>query len=414
MKKPPFLLTAVIISFVVWFTALELIASRWIRKYGDPLDKTRCVLVADRLLGWRQKKDFNGYFLGVRLRTNECGLRSKSFSSIPVAAKNILILGPSSTFGWGVADNQTYSYVLQELLAKKYPGIQINVINAGQIGFSSWQGIQFYKEKKLRALKIDLLILAYGVNDVDRFRFFYTSTRSDKDEFAIPKDARKIYLQNFLTKSNLVNLLSRKLLGLFDKYRCFRRDVPVRRVDDPDFAKNVKALINIGRENKSEIVLLTSVYKLPSLERADPEREGISRKYTDMGKKEFNNKRFLEAVAYFKKAIEADPEQNDSYYYLSCCYYYLGDWRNRKSMFEKGLSLEPKRISADINKLNGILAKEAKDNNLILVDLEKSIMFSQDSTMAIDPIHMSAKGHEKIAAVLSSVIYENNLLKVNQ
>lgn len=170
----------------------------------------------------------------------------------------------------------------------------------------------------------------------------------------------------------------------------------------------------MGRENKSEILLLTSVYRLPALEKIDPVREGTFRKYTDMGKKEFNNKRFLEAAAYFKKAIEADPEQNDPYYYLSCCYYYLGDWRNRRKMFEEGLSLESKRISADIDKLNGILAKEAKENNLILVDLEKSIMFSQDSAMAIDPIHMSAKGHEKIAEVLSSVIYENGLLKINQ
>ena len=414
MKKPLFILTVIILSFAAWVTVLELISSRWIEKYGDPLDKTRHILVADRLLGWRQKKNFNGYFLGVILKTNEYGLRSDSFLKIHPAAKNILILGPSSTFGWAVGDNQTYSYVLQELLAKKYPDIQINVINAGQIGFSSWQGVQFYKEAVFRGLKIDVLILAYGVNDLDKFRFFYTSSKSDKDEFAIPKDAHKIYLQNFLMKFNFVNLLSRKVFGLFDKFSGFRYDPPVRRVDDSDFADNILTLINMGKEKKSEIVLLTSVYKGLSSKGADSGTEETYRKYYGMGKKEFNNKRFLEATDYFKKAIEVEPERNDSYYYLSCCYYYLKDRQSREEMFGKGLELESKRIVADINKINGILVNLAKENNLILLDLEKGIMFSKDSAMAIDPVHMSVKGHEKIAEVLSSMIYEHNLLKINQ
>ncbi len=210
MNQKLFSLLTVIVSLFAWLVLFEFAAAYWVARWGDPLDKVKQVLVADGKLGWRQKKDFNGKFLDVSLKTNELGLRGNPLGEFSKASKNIVLLGPSSTFGWGVEESKTYASLLQKILRNKHPGSKIYTLNAGQIGFSSWQGLYFFKDGKLNALKIDVLVIAYGVNDVDKFRFFYTSPLSDKEEFGVPKNVQEISLQNILLKSNFLNLLSRK------------------------------------------------------------------------------------------------------------------------------------------------------------------------------------------------------------
>lgn len=266
----------IIISSVIWFAAFESISAYWISRWGDPLDKAKKILISDSWLGWRQKANFNGKFLGISLKTNELGLRNKSFTEIKEPSKNILILGPSATFGWGVEGFQTYSFILEELLKNKYPGIKINVVNGGQIGFSSWQGLEFYKDEDLERLKAAILIIAYGVNDVDRFRFFYNSQLADKEEFAIPKNAWLISLQNILTRSNFINLLSRKVFNLWGKLKCNRVNLPKRRVEYVDFAANIEKLIQLGKANGSAVILLNTAYKLSSFNNVNPEIKDLS------------------------------------------------------------------------------------------------------------------------------------------
>lgn len=409
-------LAIVIISSILWFAAFESISTYWIRRRGDPLDKVKEVLVADREFGWRQKANFNGKFLGISLKTNELGLRNKSFSEIKNSSKNILILGPSSTFGWGVRRDQTYSFRLEDLLKKRYPGIKINVINAGQIGFSSWQGLEFYKRKRIQELKADILIIAYGANDVDRFRFFYNSPLSDKEEFAIPKKTWEISLQNILNRSNFVNLLSRKVFNLFNKFSLIQKHVPKKRVSDIDFTKNFKKLIQLGKSNGSELILLTTAYELPVFNSVNPEIEEVSLKYFNTGKDKYEEKQYKEALTYLKKAVEIKPEQNEIYYYLSSCYAYLGDNRRSQKMFEKARHSEPKRIAEDIAKLNKLVRKiaEKEKEGIVLVNLEKSLALAKGNDMFIDPVHMSIKGHERIAINLLDTIYEHDLLKINK
>ncbi len=351
-------LAILIISFFLWISIFELISTWWIEKYGDPLDKTKQVLVTDRYLGWRQKPDFKGKFLNIALKTNEIGLRNKSFSKISNASKNVLVLGPSSTFGWGVEGYQTYSAALEDLLRKKYPGTAINVINAGQIGFSSWQGLQLYKEEGFKKFKADVLIIAYGVNDVDRYRFFYASPLADKQEFAVPKRAWEVSLQNFLLRFDFISLLSRKTVNFFDYFSFSRKVISSRRVSNDDFARNIEKLIQMGKLNGAKVILLNSVYNLPA----------------------------------FKKAvIKINPDD-----------------------FEKARQLEPGRIANDIDGLNNILRKIANKNDVILVDTKECLSGPGLKGMFLDPIHFSVMGNERLAEEILDVIDEHHLLGTDQ
>ena len=403
-----------IIALFLWILTFELISTWWIEKYGDPLDKTKHILITDRWMGWRQKPNFNGKFLNIALKTNETGLRNKSFSKVSNSSKNILVLGPSSAFGWGVEEYQTYSFLLEYLLRNKYPDIEINVINAGQVGFSSWQGVQLYKKEFFKKLKADVLIIAYGVNDVDRFRFFYTSHLADKEEFAVPKKAWETPLQNLFLRFRSINLLSRKISNFFDNYKCPHKIIPQRRVDNDDFSRNIEQLVQLGKLNSLGIILLTSAYDFPAFKEVNSDRERTFYKYFNRGKNKYEKKRYLEAVTYFKKAAEIKVDHDEIYYYLSSCYAYLGDCRESRKMFDKARQLAPVRIANDLDELNNILKKIADKNSVILVETKECLAVSGGKGMFLDPIHFSARGNERVAEKISDLIYDYDLLRVNK
>ncbi len=77
----------IIISLFAWIIIIEFVANYGIKKWGDPLDKSKQVLMADQMIGWRQKTNFNGKFLNIPLKTNELGLRNNSLSDIKKTSK---------------------------------------------------------------------------------------------------------------------------------------------------------------------------------------------------------------------------------------------------------------------------------------------------------------------------------------
>ncbi|MDD2717158.1 MAG: hypothetical protein PHW04_14805 [Candidatus Wallbacteria bacterium] len=399
---------------MAWIAVFESISIYWIDRWGDPLDKAKQVLNPDSRLGWRQKADYNGRFLKIALKTNELGMRNIPLAKIDKNAKTILVLGPSSTFGWGVEEQQAYPALLEDLLVRKYKDQVISVINAGQIGFSSWQGLQFFKNDLSGKLKSNILIIAYGVNDVDRFRFFDTSPLPDKEEFATPKKTWKIRLLNLLYRFNFGNLLSRRIFNLFEDFSSRPIGIPVRRVDDTDFEKNIREMIQFAKSSGSEIILLTSAYKLPSFGSVEQKINEQYQELFETGVKKYEEKQYLVALTYFKKATEVKPDRNLTYYYLSSCYSYLGNSGEKKKMFEMARRTEPKRIAEDVDKLNQVLMKIAVQEGVLLVDSMKSLSLLSPDSGFIDPIHMSALGNEAVAENLAVEIYGHDLLKINQ
>jgi len=93
--------------------------------------------------------------------TNEMGFRSPPLH--PVGSRfRILAIGDSTTFGQHVADHETWPAQLQQILDPK--GEVIEVINAGVIGASSFQGLSFLNTRGL-ALKPNVVIATFGFND---------------------------------------------------------------------------------------------------------------------------------------------------------------------------------------------------------------------------------------------------------
>ncbi len=97
--------------------------------------------------------------------TNSQGIRSPEvpFRKGPTTWR-AWCLGDSITYGYGVDDDQTYESRLQDLLARLHPDKQIQVLNGGCPGWSSFQGRELTRSLGLK-YQPDLYILGFVYAD---------------------------------------------------------------------------------------------------------------------------------------------------------------------------------------------------------------------------------------------------------
>ncbi|MHC5038512.1 MAG: SGNH/GDSL hydrolase family protein, partial [Planctomycetota bacterium] len=97
------------------------------------------------------------------LRTNRLGYRGPDPPPGGVEVTSVLCLGGSNTFGWGLAEEETYPHRLSVILNRK-GGPKARVLNFGQPGYSSRQGRVLW-EGRGRKTNPDRVVLGFGFND---------------------------------------------------------------------------------------------------------------------------------------------------------------------------------------------------------------------------------------------------------
>jgi lysophospholipase L1-like esterase len=99
------------------------------------------------------------------LRTNAHGFRGPELDLAQDAgSRRILCLGDSCTFGSGAGDAGTYPAQLEAELEGLRAGLEVEVINTGVPGFTSYQGRRLLEEYGWE-LEPDVVIIAFGFND---------------------------------------------------------------------------------------------------------------------------------------------------------------------------------------------------------------------------------------------------------
>ena len=170
--------------------------------------------------------------------TNEDGLRNTSdkITTLESNKKRIMTLGCSTTFGWGVSDQESYPSVLQELIQPKNPDYE--VVNGGQPGFTSFQGMWFWN-KILKNYTPDFVVIGYIVQDSRKAAY------SDKSQAILQGDNR--YLKNHFLYRSKSYLALRSVLGgvqIRAKERKQGDDsTGVYRVSTEEYAENIKNLV---------------------------------------------------------------------------------------------------------------------------------------------------------------------------
>ena len=383
-----------LVWLLFWLVLLEVGAGRWIEKRGDALDRTRKVVWADGHFGWRQKPNLDLEFEGKGVRTNELGLRAEPTEQIQKWDKRVLVLGPSSAFGWGVGQDEPYSAKLKEIL--RTSGFE--VINAGQIGWSSFQGLKLLRSKELQDLKPAVVMIAYGVNDVDRHRFYFQSAAPDAQELKDEKPASKVKLFRLMARSDLLSLLYklsnriRAALAYGNAPDMNVSPVPPLRVGAIDFMANTIALIREAKKLGARPVVLGTPVHLP----AAPAVKDSDLAFAE-GQGFYESKQLEKALVSFLRASEQDPYRNETWYYLAATAAGLGRAGEAKKYHQKARETEPYRIHRDVLAYNGLARRAAEQEGVTFVDLNRIFEGKDKAQLFVDPVHPSAEGHRMIA-----------------
>ncbi len=133
----------------------------------------------DSLLFWRMRP---GSYRKRGWRINSLGLRGDEVPPKARGEYRILSLGESSTFGWHVAEDETYSSLLGSSLPSA-EGRPVRVINAGAAGYTLFQGVT-YLERRGLALEPDMVMIYFGIND-----FLKVAFRAERDALVDPESA---------------------------------------------------------------------------------------------------------------------------------------------------------------------------------------------------------------------------------
>jgi len=190
---------------------------------------------------------------------------SEGFRTEEIAARKgenvyrIVLLGDSSTFGWGVNQDERFSRFLEDKLNSAQSSTRYEVINLGIPGYTTEHGVAAFDHYALK-YSPDLVILSFGANDGK----------------PIPQRAKKFLknnpwiedLKEFLRNFSTYKLLRKVLLSYYNPFDQIRREA-TRRVastqkEDPmepfvsfqEYQRNLEYIIDAGRKRGIDIVLL--------------------------------------------------------------------------------------------------------------------------------------------------------------
>lgn len=191
-----------------------------------------------------------------RVRTNALGLREEQvLPGVDHTSPIIMCMGDSVTFGWGANDNESYPRLLEDIL-RRGGDPRLRVINAAQPGFSSCQGLHFYR-RVLREIPADFVIVAFGHND---HSVAIQGYRSARDKFTrLSRGAGRVgYV---LRRSDFYLCWVRLVTGISGRCRMAFFPGPPPGLDNPgsvtEFAEHLTGLIDAIRGDARGVLLLT-------------------------------------------------------------------------------------------------------------------------------------------------------------
>jgi lysophospholipase L1-like esterase len=405
---------------IIIFLSILTICEFSIRIFYKPntrLDEIISILLEDQKLLWRFKPNIHVVYQGVDVHINSLGFRGEELASRKDADSiRVFCMGASPTFGWGVSFNHIYSQKLEQMLREVYKTKRIDVINAGIIGYSSFQGALLLENVILK-LSPDVVTIPYLINDVDRNRFFRSN--GSPDNGLESQDPHVIYVRNLLSKSRIYRLIQNSIQPLFFRKAISgsRRNIklPQIRVSAKDYSLNLKKIIEICKKNNIKIVLIKMPLNLP----LPPPMQKVSEQklnyFIEEGLKYMKMHFYDQAVSKFKEAIVTSPTFSEAHYYLGVCYEFKKDYVSAESEFKKAKDYDSFRCRIDSQLYNKTMETVAEEENVPLVDIVKAFKNKEQERLFLyeksDPIHPSMLGHRIIAEEIYKVFLKWDIIK---
>ena len=180
--------------------------------------------------------------------TNSDGLRTSIEMPDSKKTLRIMTLGCSTTFGWGVADSETYPARLQHYLTEAGYG-NVEVVNAGQPGYTSFQGTWLW-DALLEDYQPDVVLVGYIVQDARKAAY------SDKSQAILQGDNR--FLKDnvlYRSKGYLALRYGMGKVQIQAKERSSQDEGGAFRVPPEDYVANLRSLVGKIHESDAKAIL---------------------------------------------------------------------------------------------------------------------------------------------------------------
>lgn len=336
----------VVIINLILVLAVLVFSSYLFQKFTkDPIIKAWGVLRPDKRLGWIQKSELNHHdFANSSISTNSLGFRNGP--EVTFENSSTFVFGPSSAFGWGVDNTQTFSSLLTQGGEKTY--------NLSVIGFSVFQGQLLLNSLPKEVLQKKHWVVAYGINDLDYFRFYDRHNFSDEVFFS----RNRIYgfIEDITARSNLLFLALRIYLDFPFYAQCRIASDLKTRVPINKFVEHLQNFYTLAKQLQSRITIVNTAYRLP--------------------------------VSYQNKTNTL-PDYTKSIFLAK-----NGKCTDAFNNFVNQKVHEPFRIQRDVKVLNAITESFAEANSLTYIHAD---LLLSDAIHFVDPVHPSSIGHRRLA-----------------
>lgn len=340
------------VSTVVWFFVFEFLSTFWIQKFGDPLDRARLVMEPHERYLWRMRPSFSGVFEGKELSTDSAGFRVEGELKPLSSEYQWVVLGPSSAFGWGVSYENTYA-----ALAAKAKGQKL--LNASQIGFGVSQGIRLYRDLRERlGASPKTIFIAYGVNDIDRFRFFGPSGQDDESVFSNQEVLAQLDAEKWIYRFAFSSLLVRAIQEGGVRFGCPGAKPLLPRQTEDGFFRSLTELVGLIEADGHRTVIIDSPIHYEF---------------------EVESERARLADVHFQKAHELASS---------------GQCSEARKQFLEGRGHEPHRVAVAVRRINGRLKSLSEEKNWRFVEASALLTAKEHF---IDPVHFSEIGHQIVS-----------------
>jgi lysophospholipase L1-like esterase len=146
---------------IIYARSMDFSMEMW--KYAVQLKRP----VADPDLSFAHLPNGHAFLMGADVKINSQGLRDREYSLEKAPGTyRIMLLGDSTTFGWGVREEDTAAKILERKLAADPPRgyTQVEVLNAGVGNYDTVQEVTYYQTRG-QAFHPDLVVLVFFIND---------------------------------------------------------------------------------------------------------------------------------------------------------------------------------------------------------------------------------------------------------
>jgi lysophospholipase L1-like esterase len=203
-------------------------------------------------------------------------LNDEGFRGAPIAADRragglrVACIGDSWTFGMNVNQDQTYPARLETLLKERAPASDVDVMNFGVLGYSSFQGLELLKRRVI-ALRPDVLVIGFGMNDSDvggyrdkdvvkqgevRWRDRVKAITGQSESLALLKYFALLLRFQPRPIADFLKGDAKTDAGRNDDTVNYDEMEPWTRVSPRDYDRNIREMVRLGRDRGARPVLL--------------------------------------------------------------------------------------------------------------------------------------------------------------